>query len=271
MHLANNKVAPEKVALITGASKRIGAQICRDLHAEGYNVVIHFQHSKSDAEALVQRLNKQREDSAMTIQGNLLDMTIFAIWLKTIIRHWGRLDLLINNASSFFPTPICPLLRTSASDESTMDKPTISPMPSIDGWDELMGTNLKAPYYLSLQCIPYLQNTKGKIINIIDIHGLDPLKNHSIYSMAKAGLVMMTKSLAKELAPDIKVNGIAPGAILWPEHEAEISLEKQQQIIQKTAMKKQGAASDVSNLVVFLASEAQYLTGNIIRVDGGRF
>ncbi len=247
----------QKVAIITGASKRIGREIAIQLHKHGFNVAIHYHHSKIEAETLTKNLNSVRTHSAITVTGNLLNLEIFPQLVEAVIDKWGQLDLLVNNASSFYPSPV---------DESILNLESTQ-----QSWDDLMGTNLKAPYFLSLASIPFLKLTQGKIINIVDIYGLKPLIHHSIYSMAKAGLVMMTKSLAKELAPDIEVNAIAPGAILWPENGAEISLEKQKKIVANTAMKKQGRPVDIANAVSFLACDSQYLTGNIIKVDGGRF
>lgn len=246
-----------KVVLITGAAKRIGREITTQLHQRGFKVAIHYRHSKNEAETLAKNLNTVRNDSAITIGANLLDLDTLPLLVKTVIDRWGQLDLLVNNASSFYPTPV---YEASLNLEST-----------YQAWNDLMGSNLKAPYFLSLSSIPFLKMTKGKIINIIDIYGIKPLIHHSIYSMAKAGLKMMTKSLAKELAPDIEVNGVAPGAIIWPENDAEIDVETQQLIINNTAVKKKGNAFDIANTVVFLACDAQYVTGNIIKVDGGRF
>ncbi len=249
--------ASQKVAVITGASKRIGREIAIQLHKRDFNVAIHYHHSKIEAKALATRLNSVRTHSAITVSGNLLNLDIFPQLVEAVIDNWGQLDLLVNNASSFYPIPV---------EEAIINLETTQ-----QAWDDLMGSNLKAPYFLSLACIPFLKLTQGKIINIVDIYGLQPLIHHSIYSMAKAGLIMMTKALAKELAPDIEVNAVAPGAILWPEDNAELSSEKKQKIIDNTAMKTLGNASDIAQAVTFLACDAQYISGNIIKVDGGRF
>ena len=243
-----------KVALVTGSARRIGREIVTSLHTQGFNVAIHFHRSLQQAESLQTELNQKRENSAILVEANLHDRHSPQHIINSVSHQWGRLDLLINNASSFFPTPV------SEYELETFEK----------NWDELMGSNLKAPYFLAMAALPFLKSCKGKIINIIDIHGLSPLKNHSIYCMAKAGLAMMTQSLAKDLAPDIEVNGIAPGAILWPENEAELTESVQKVIIQKSALKTVGKPKDIANAVVFLACHAQYMTGTILKVDGGR-
>ncbi len=239
------------VALITGASRRIGKQIAIELHRNQFNIVVHYHQSQQPAIELAETLNTIRQNSCIIIQADLTDNQALNLLVSKSAKQWGKIDLLVNNASTFFPTK----LQDSNQSE----------------WDNLFATNLKAPYFLSQAALPYLTETKGSIINIIDIYGIQPLLNHSIYCMAKAGLVMMTKSLAKELAPNIRVNGIAPGAILWPQTDAEEDRQKQQKIIQKTALKRQGAAEDIAKTVNFLALEANYITGQIIKVDGGRF
>lgn len=239
------------VALITGASRRIGRQIAIELHRAGYNIAVHYHHSKDEAAELAQILNSQRTNSCTSFQADILDTQTLKLLVDKVANHWGQLDLLVNNASTFFPTPHI--------------------TPNDDDWNNLMGTNLKAPYYLSLAAIPHLKKTAGNIINIVDIYGLQPLKNHSVYCMAKSALVMMTKSLAKDLAPEIRVNGVAPGAILWPENASTLDLEKQQTVINRTALKRQGSANDIAKTVRFLAMNADYVTGQIIKVDGGRF
>ncbi len=239
------------VALITGASKRIGKQIAIELHRNQFNIVVHYHQSQQPAIELAETLNTIRQNSCIIIQADLTDNQALNLLVSKSAKQWGKIDLLVNNASTFFPTK----LQDSNQSE----------------WDNLFATNLKAPYFLSQAALPFLTETKGSIINIIDIYGIQPLLNHSIYCMAKAGLVMMTKSLAKELAPNIRVNGIAPGAILWPQSDAEEDRQKQQKIIQKTALKRQGAAEDIAKTVNFLVLEANYITGQIIKVDGGRF
>lgn len=243
-----------KVAIITGAARRIGKQITSDLHAKGYDVAIHCQHSIEKAHQLKNELNHLRENSAIVISGNLVDNKTAELITTAVLSHWGRLDLLVNNASSFYATPI----KNGSINNWT------------EHWDRFINTNLKAPFALSLAAVDSLKKHSGKIINIIDIYGLDPLIDHSIYSISKAGLVMMTKSLAKELAPEISVNGVAPGAILWPENEDNSNSAKQQAILDKTALKKIGKPRDIANAVLFLAGEGNYITGQVIKVDGGR-
>ncbi|MBI1195782.1 MAG: pteridine reductase [Gammaproteobacteria bacterium] len=245
---SDNDSLHDKVALVTGAGRRVGAEIARKLHAEGARIVLHYRSSDRDAHALQSELNDIREESAVLVQCDLLQYRK----LQTLIRQahavWGRLDILVNNASSFYPTPIF------SADE--------------DQWDDLIGTNLKAPYFLSQAAAPMLREWQGNIINITDIHADRPLKDHSIYCIAKAGLVMMTRSLARELAPEIRVNGIAPGAVLWPENG--IDEVTRQRITTRTALKRAGSPEDIAKTVIFLVRDADYITGQIIAVDGGR-
>ena len=247
--MSNPNTTP--VAFLTGASKRIGKQTAIELHQAGYNIAIHYHQSSKAAQELSETLNQSRDNSCAIFQADITRTETLKPLIESVSKKWQRLDLLVNNASSFFPTPI--------------------EEPKLEEWDNLMGTNLKAPYFLSVAAIPELRKSKGSIINIIDIYGLQPLKNHSIYCMAKAGLVMMTKSLAKELAADIRVNAVAPGAIIWPENNTQEDQEKQQQIIQRTALKRQGSAKDIAKAVRFLALDGSYVTGQILKVDGGRF
>lgn len=212
------------------------------------NIALHYRHSKSTAEELAAELNQQRKDSVITIQGDLLDTEILPQIIKQAASHWQGLDVLINNASSFFPTEV-----GGATEKQ---------------WNDLIGSNLKAPFFLAQAAAPYLQKQQGCIINIIDIHAERPLKDYPIYSIAKAGLAMMTKSLARELGPNIRVNGIAPGAILWPELEMDES--SKQEIIERTALKRQGSPEDIARTALFLIRDAEYISGQIISVDGGR-
>jgi len=234
------------VALITGSAKRIGAAIAKGLHADGYNIVLHYRDSKEAANALGNELNQIRTDSAITVQADLNQPESIQYLAITGIEKWQRIDLLINNASMFYPTPLI---------EST-----------LDDWNALINSNLKAPYFLIQALADSLKKQKGSIINIADIYADKPLKNHSIYCIAKAGNVMMTKSLAQELAPDIRVNGIAPGAILWPEENPT----NKQQVLDKIPLQKLGTPEEIVNLVLYLAQKTNYITGQIINVDGGR-
>ncbi len=236
-----------KVALITGAARRIGAVIAKQLHKAGADVVIHYRHSTDDATALQQELNQYRQNSCFLVQGDLLHIEQFPRIIQTIINQTARLDILVNNASSFYPTPIGQITEQD--------------------WNDLIGSNLKAPLFLSQVASPHLKAAGGCIINIIDIHGLRPMKGYPVYSPAKAGLVMLTQSLARELAPDVRVNGVAPGAIIWPENQSEQSTDE---IINRIPLKRQGSPEDIAKTVLFLAQDADYITGHIIPVDGGR-
>jgi len=237
-----------KTALITGASRRIGAVIARTLHSAGMNITLHYRGSKDEAEAMAEAFNTTRENSCIALRLDLHDTTSLPQLIEQSQQHWGRLDCLVNNASSFYPTHVGKMTEQH--------------------WDDLMGSNLKAPLFLSQAAAPYLKQTQGNIINIVDIHAQQPMKNHTIYCAAKAGLAMMTKSLAKELGPDIRVNGVAPGAIMWPENE--LDAETQDEILGRTALKRSGMPEDIAATVLFLTKDAHYITGQIIPVDGGR-
>ncbi len=236
-----------KTVLITGAAKRIGAALARDLHNHGMNIVIHYNTSGPQAETLAAELNDIRPDSAFLLKADLLKTDSYDAIIAAAVSHTGRLDVLINNASMFYPTPVG---KTTQKD-----------------WMELIGTNLTAPYFLAQAAVGELQQTSGCIINITDIHGTRPLKDHPVYSTAKAGLIMLTKALAKELGPAIRANAISPGAILWPERLTE---KKQQQILSRTIMKRMGKPEDIASAVRFLITGADYITGQVIVVDGGR-
>lgn len=246
--MSNNATTTARVALITGAAHRVGAQLARTLHAKGYNVVIHFRQSHAAAVALKTSLEKDRPDSVALIQSDILSMPANKELIDKAATQWGRLDALINNASSFFPTPVGEITESQ--------------------WDDLVGTNLKAPLFLSQAAAPHLRATEGSIINIVDIHADRPLKTYPVYCAAKAGLVMLTKSLARELAPQVRVNGVAPGTILWPERDIDEARKKS--IISRTALQRQGTPQDVAKAILFLLQDADYVTGQIITVDGGR-
>jgi pteridine reductase len=237
-----------KVALITGGAHRIGATTARTLHAAGANMVIHYRNSSAGAEALQAELHALRPDSVTLLQGDLHDTPALPQLVAKAHAAWGRLDLLVNNASSFYPTPL------GSVTESV--------------WDDLIGSNLKAPFFLAQAAAPHLRVERGSIVNIVDIHAERPLKEHPVYSMAKAGLVMMTKSLACELGPEVRVNGVAPGAILWPENEMDDATRAR--ILERTFLKRQGSPQDIANAVLFLARDAHYTSGHILTVDGGR-
>ncbi len=238
------------VALITGAARRIGAQLARRLHAENYRIVIHYLNSDAEAEALAEELNAIRVDSVITLRADLNQIGAIDALAAEAVSQWGRLDVLINNASSFYPTPV-----GQANPEQ---------------WDDLINSNLKAPFFLTQALAPALKKACGCVLNIADIHAARPLKNHPIYCAAKAGNVMLTKSLARELAPQVRVNGIAPGAILWPEQSAELSETDKQKILSKVPLGRNGAPTDIAETALFLIARAPYITGQIISVDGGR-
>lgn len=236
------------VALITGGAKRIGAAIARRLHAGGYNVIVHCHRSVDEAKRLCDELNDQRPDSAQTFSQDLVTDLNPAEFIAGSLVFWQRLDLLVNNASSFFPTPFGDI--------------------TADHWEDLVGSNLKAPLFLTQAAAPELRRTGGSIINIVDIHANRPLKGYPLYSIAKAGLVALTRATARELGPDVRCNGIAPGAILWPE-EPHYTAEHQA-VIDRTVLKRPGEPTDIAESVWFLARQAPYITGQIITVDGGR-
>jgi pteridine reductase len=244
----NDESPAGKVALITGGARRVGAVVCRTLHAEGMNLAIHYRSSAADAQALKAELEAVRPESVQLIQGDLLEPHVLPRMIEECVGHHGRLDVLINNASSFYPTPV---------GRATEDQ-----------WRDLMGTNAMVPFFLSQAAAPHLRASGGTIVSIADIHAERPLKNHTIYSMAKAGLVMMTKSLACELGPTVRVNAIAPGAILWPENEMDDATREK--IISRTFLKRQGSPDDIARAVRFLVCEAGYLTGQVLAIDGGR-
>ncbi len=233
--------------LITGAAKRIGAVIARNLHDCGMTIIVHYNQSAKEAESLVSELNRVRDNSAHLLQADLLDMDGYESIISRAADFTGRLDVLINNASLFYPTPV---------GKTTQQQ-----------WMELMGTNLTAPYFLAQAAVRFLEQTGGCIINITDIHGARPLKDHPVYSTAKAGLIMLTRALAKELGPAIRVNAVSPGAILWPEGLPE---KKKEQIVSRTLMKRMGTPEEIAGTVRFLVRDATYITGQVIVVDGGR-
>jgi len=237
----------EKVALITGAAHRIGAETARTLHAEGMRLVLHYRHSRKSAQVLQHELNEQRPGSVILVQADLLSNNVMPKLVEETITAFGQLDVLINNASSFYPTKIGHV--------------------NEEQWDDLIGTNLKAPLFLSQAAAPFLRKVNGCIINIVDVHADRPLKTYPLYSTAKAGLVMLTKALAVELGPEIRVNGVAPGAILWPENLDEVT---KQRIISRTVLKRKGEPHDIAKAILFLIDGANYISGQIITVDGGR-
>jgi len=236
-----------KTALITGGATRLGAMSARYLHAAGAHVIIHYRKSAPRAQVLQQSLNDLRPDSASIVQGDLLDFSAIPELLKNALQATGRLDILVNNASTYYPTPV---------DEATHSQ-----------WDDLFGTNAKAPFFLSLAAADELRRNHGCIINMVDIHARRPNKEFPIYSMAKAANSMMVQSLAKELAPEVRVNGVAPGAILWP--EGELGDSAKLNTLPRIPLARTGRPEDIAQTVLFLAT-SDYISGQIIAVDGGR-
>jgi pteridine reductase len=237
-----------KTALITGAARRVGAAIACALHAAGANVLVHYRSSGEEAQRLAAALNEGRPGSAATAECDLLDIAKLPGLVAEAARVFGGLDILVNNASSFYPTPV-------------------GDIGEID-WDDLVGTNLKAPLFLSQAAAPLLHASCGLIVNLADIHGERPLRRYPVYSIAKAGLIMLTRALARELGPRVRVNAVAPGPVLWPEDGLDSEL--QAKIVAGTALKRPGSPEDVARAVVFFASEAPYVTGQVLAIDGGR-
>lgn len=246
-HTPNDATAP--VILVTGAARRVGAAIARTLHQSGATVILHFQRSAAEAEALARSLNALRPDSASTVQGDLGEDGVPEALIATALTRHGRLDGLINNASSFFPTPL-------GSIDST-------------AWNDLIGSNLKGPLFLAQAAAPALCRSGGAIVNIIDIHAERPLAHYPLYCAAKAGLLGLTRALAVELAPEVRVNGVSPGAVAWPD-TVDIATAERDAIINHTLLKREGEPADIARTVRFLVLDAPYITGQIIAVDGGR-
>ncbi len=237
-----------KVALITGSARRLGAAMARRLHGAGAQVAIHYRSSSTVADALAGTLNAQRPGSAVAVRADLLDLARLPGLVESVAQAFGRLDILINNASTFYPTPVGEITPAQ--------------------FDDLIGTNLRAPLFLAQAAANQLRLREGLIINMVDIHASRPLKRHPVYCSAKAGLVMLTRSLARELAPQVRVNGIAPGPVLWPEGDLDPELKKS--IIDRTALKRMGSPEDVARAALYFAAEAPFVTGQILAVDGGR-
>jgi pteridine reductase len=244
-------IPPEgKVALITGGAHRIGAAIARELHAQGMRLVIHYHASEAAAHALQAELHQTRPDSVMLVRGDLLNGDkLYRNLVFETVESFGQIDVVVNNASRFYATPV------GETGESQ--------------WDDIVGTNLKAPFFLSQAAAPHLKKTGGCIVNIADVYGDRPLLNFPVYSIAKAGLIMLTKSLARELGPEVRVNAIAPGAILWP--EAGIDEMSKQRVVSRTPLKRAGDTGDIARTALFLVRDAGFITGQVLVVDGGRW
>jgi len=237
----------QKIVLITGAARRIGAQIAKTFHGAGYGIVVHYRNSGTEADELARSFNTKRENSAWAIRADLQSVEQIEPMIDQVIAKQGRLDVLVNNASTFYQTSV---------GEANEDQ-----------WNDLMGSNLKAPFFVSKAAFGALKKTNGCIVNIVDIYAKRSLSNYPIYSTAKAGLHALTASLAKELAPNVRVNGVSPGVILWPESQ---SAELSENIIEKIPLQRQGLPSDIAETALFLAQNAGYITGQVIAVDGGK-
>jgi pteridine reductase len=237
-----------KTVLITGGARRVGAAIARRLHAAGANLVVHYRNSSKDADALTGELNAARPRSAAGFQADLLAVGKLPTLVEFATRSFGGLDVLVNNASTFYETPIGEITEKA--------------------FDDLVGTNLKVPLFLSQAAAPALRETQGLILNIVDIHALRPMRHYTTYCAAKAGLHMVTRSLAKELGPEIRVNGISPGPVLWPKQGGDDS--KRAKIIERTILKRMGTPEDIARTALFFASSAPFITGQVLAVDGGR-
>lgn len=237
------------IALVTGGARRIGAEITRTLHRHGFQVIIHYRHSQDDATRLLDELNHQRSDSAYALQADLTDMGAVTRLATQVSEEFGDIDLLINNASSFYPTSL---------PESTQHQ-----------WDDLINSNVRAAYFLTSLLSKGLKNNHGAVINLVDIHAQRGLPAYPIYSIAKAGVEMMVRTLAKDLAPEVRINGVSPGPILWPEAEAALTDTAKQEILNKTPLARSGTPKDIADAVYFLAS-APFITGQVLAVDGGR-
>jgi pteridine reductase len=246
---ANHQATLEdKVALVTGAARRIGASVASSLHAAGARVAIHYRDSGDEARELQQALLEARPDSAATFRADLTRHEELSSLVEAVVEWAGGLDVLVNNASSFYPTPLGHI--------------------SVGDWDDLVGTNLKAPLFLAQAAWPELRRHRGCIVNMIDVHARRPLRNYPVYGSAKAGLAMLTRSLAKDMAPEVRVNGVAPGAILWP--EAGLTDAAKASILRQIPLARAGDPADIAGCVLYLVRDASYVTGQIIAVDGGR-
>lgn len=236
------------VALVTGAGKRVGAVIARTLHAAGYDLALHYRHAAEEAEALASSLEQRRAGSTCTVQCELADVDALPDLLQRVLDRRGRLDALVNNASAFYPTPVGTA--------------------TVQQWNELFASNAQAPFFLAQAAAPALRQTHGAIVNLVDIYAERPLAGHPLYCMAKAALAAMTRSLALDLGPDVRVNGVAPGAVMWPSDGKPY--DDQQALLARTPLQRAGSPQDVAGAVLWLLRDAPFVTGQIIRVDGGR-
>jgi pteridine reductase len=239
-----------KAVLVTGGAKRVGAAICRRLHAAGAQIAVHYRSSRQEALALQEELNALRPESAAVFQADLLDLGVLPQLVREVVGKFGRLDALINNASSFYATPLGEVNEKQ--------------------WNDLLGTNLRAPLFLAQAAAAELRRRHGAIVNIADIHAERPMHGYLLYSVAKTGLVALTRALAQEMAPQVRVNAISPGVIIWPENATWLDDEQRRKIVAHTLLKREGEPDDVARTVQFLLNDSPYITGQIIAVDGGR-
>ena len=236
------------VALVTGAARRIGAAVARALHRRGLGVAVHYRTSRDDAQALARSLDRERPGTAATFGCDLLDSGAPEGLVSDVVARFGALDVLINNASSFYPSP----LGTTTEAQ----------------WDDLIGTNLKAPYFLTQAAARFLTAGRGSVVNLADIHGRNPVAGYPAYCSAKAGLIMLTRALALELGPEVRVNAVAPGIALWPAGDCDMAAhERAEQLV---PLRRPGSAEEVAAAVTWLALDAPYTTGEVLAVDGGR-
>lgn len=239
-----------QVVLITGAARRIGAGIARTLHAAGMKVIIHYKSSETEALQLCEELNASKSKSAAVLKADLSNFSELDVVIKQAVNIWGRLDVLVNNASSFYKTELGSITEFQ--------------------WNDLLDINLKAPFFLAQSAAPFLKKQRGCIVNIADIHAERPVKEYPVYCISKAGLVMLTKTLAKELGHDIRVNAVSPGAILWPEGENDLSETLKQKILHRVTLGRHGEPTDIAKAVLYFIRDADYVTGQVLAVDGGR-
>lgn len=239
---------PCPVALITGAGRRVGAVIARNLHTAGYDLALHYRHSADAARALAEELEQQRAHSTTLVHGELAELDALPALVDNVLARYGRLDALVNNASAFYPTPVG----------------SVTPAQ----WDELFASNAQAPFFLAQAATPALRQAGGAIVNLVDIYAERPLANHPIYCMAKAALLAMTRALALDLGPQVRVNAVAPGAVMWPSEGK--SYDDKQAMLERTPLKRAGTPEDVASAVLWLLRDAPFVTGQVIRIDGGR-
>lgn len=247
--MENTNSLDGRVVLVTGSARRVGAAIARRLHAAGATLALHYRGARAEAEGLAAELNGRRDGSAAIFQADLLDTGSLPALVASTVEHFGRLDGLVNNASSFFPTPV------GAIDEAA--------------WDDLVGSNFKAPLFLAQAAAPHLREARGAIVNITDIHAERPLAGYPLYCAAKGALLALTRALAIELGPEVRVNAVSPGAILWPD-DGQFPSAERAAIVEHTLLKREGSPEDIAATVLFLLCGAPYMTGQVLNVDGGR-